>query len=181
MKDREIAQKKKRGGVVRDTKKGISKRVLGRSKSKKNTVESSLRIKAASAPLKSPSSSRQTSRQSTPAEEPYAEVLGETEDVEGVMVEGVVEGVVAQSSALTNERLRFWVKRWCSGIDREGLPPISTWITSQVTDMSGLFARQRGFNDDISAWDTSSVTTMHAMFLDASSFNQPLSLSLIHI
>ncbi len=134
-----IAQKKKQGGVVRGIKKGLSKRFLkdGRSQSKKNTVDSSLRIKAASAPLKSPSSSRQTSRQSTPAEEPYAEVLGETEDVdsEGVMVEGVVEGVVAEGRALTNETLRDWVERWCGG-QREGLPPISTWNTSQVTDMN---------------------------------------------
>ena len=72
VKDREIAQKKKSVGVVRGIKKGLSKRVLGRSKSKRNTVESSLRIKAASAPLKSPSSSRQTSRQSTPAQSPMA-------------------------------------------------------------------------------------------------------------
>ena len=72
VKDREIAQKKKSVGVVRGIKKGLSKRVLGRSKSKRNTVESSLRIKAASAPLKSPSSSRQTSRQSTPAQSPVA-------------------------------------------------------------------------------------------------------------
>ena len=60
VKDLKIAQKKKQGGVVRDIKKGLSKRMLGRSRTKKNTVESSLRIKAASAPLKSPSSSRQT-------------------------------------------------------------------------------------------------------------------------
>ena len=175
VKDREIAQKKKRGGVVRDTKKGISKRLLGRSKSKKNTVESSLRIKAASAPLKSPSSSRQTSRQSTPAEEPYAEVLGETEDVEGVMAEGIVEGVAeAEPPALTNKKLRIWVKSWCSGINSEGLPPISTWNTSRVTDMSKLFLCQREFNDDLSAWDTSNVTNMGWMFYGASSFNQPL-------
>ena len=176
VKDREIAQKKKSVGVVRGIKKGLSKRLFkdGRSQSKKNVVESSLRIKAASAPLKSPSSSRQTSRQSTPAEEPYAEVLGETEDVEGVMVEGVVEGVVAEGRALTNETLRDWVKRWCGGGQREGLPPISTWNTSQVTDFSKLFMNQKDFNDDISAWDTSSVTTMKRMFLGASSFNQPL-------
>ena len=59
--------------------------------------------------------------------------------------------------------------------DREGLPPISTWNTSKVTDFSKLFMRQKGFNDDISAWDTSSVTTMRLMCSGASSFNQPLS------
>ncbi|CAH0375784.1 unnamed protein product [Pelagomonas calceolata] len=73
---------------------------------------------------------------------------------------------------LTNEELRVWVNRWCSG-DRS-LPPISTWNTSKVTDMSELFMRQKGFNDDISAWDTSSVTTMRLMCSGASSFNQPL-------
>jgi len=74
VKDREIAQKKKSVGVVRGIKKGLSRKFLkdGRSRSKKNVVESSLRIKAASAPLKSPSSSRQTSRQSTPAQSPVA-------------------------------------------------------------------------------------------------------------
>ena len=97
---------------------------------------------------------------------------------------------------LTNETLRVWVKRWCGGDTRyysEGLPHISTWDTSQVTDMSGLFGRTALnenddvedtscvlldslplFNDDISAWDTSSVTTMEKMFQGQSAFNQPL-------
>ena len=114
---------------------------------------------------------------------------------EEVMPEGTAEaetgGVVLEGGpALTNETLRDWVKRWCSG-DREGLPPISTWNTSQVTDMSYLFAVRQDymkgnsyfdsyvlttadFNDDISAWDTSNVTNMHRMFCDQSAFNQPL-------
>ena len=79
----------------------------------------------------------------------------------------------AQGPALTNERLRVWVKCWCGG-DREGLPPISTWNTSKVTDLSRLFRDRREFNDDISAWDTSSVTNMQDMFAGASAFNQPL-------
>ena len=52
---------------------------------------------------------------------------------------------------------------------------ISTWDTSQVTDMSNLFSGASSFNEDIGAWDTSGVTTMYAMFYEASSFNQPLS------
>jgi len=100
-----------------------------------------------------------------PARSEEAEVLGAT---------GVVQGVVVKEGpALTNESLRDWVNRWCSG-DRGGLPPISTWNTSQVTDMSELFQGKSEFNDDIGAWDTSGVTTMYYMFDDASAFNQPL-------
>ena len=74
------------------------------------------------------------------AEEPYAEVPGEA---------GVVEGVVVEEGpALSNKTLRDWVRRWCDG-NREGLPPISTWNTSRVTDMNYLFRDQRNFNDDV--------------------------------
>ncbi|CAH0375730.1 unnamed protein product, partial [Pelagomonas calceolata] len=103
----------------------------------------------------------------------------------------LAEELERQGPALTNETLRDWVKRWCDGF-HEGLPPISTWNTSKVTDMSWLFAVRQGwmkgdsyydscvpetasFNDDISAWDTSNVTNMSWMFHRASSFNQPLS------
>ena len=97
---------------------------------------------------------------------------------------------------LTNETLRVWARRWCGGDTRyysNALPHISTWNTSQVTDMSGLFGRTALnenddvedtscvlladlplFNDDISAWDTSRVTTMEKMFKGQSAFNQPL-------
>ena len=75
---------------------------------------------------------------------------------------------------LTNEELRDWKRRWCDG-DHEGLPHISTWNTSEVTDMSWLFHGEHTFNDDISAWDTSNVTNMRNMFWKAKSFNRPLS------
>ena len=75
---------------------------------------------------------------------------------------------------LTNEELRGWVRHWCDG-DDEGLPHISTWNTSKVTDMSWLFSGEYTFNDDISAWDTSNVTNMRNMFWKAKSFNRPLS------
>ena len=88
----------------------------------------------------------------------------------GIVLEEELE---RQGRALTNETLRDWVERWCSG-KKKGLPPISTWNTSKVTDMSSLFYDQSKFNDDISAWDTSNVTTMSHMFAYASAFNQPL-------
>lgn len=100
-----------------------------------------------------------------PARSEEAEVLGATIVVQGVVVD--------EGPPLTNESLRDWVNRWCSG-DRRGLPPISTWNTSQVTDMSELFWGQFEFNDDIGAWDTSGVTTMSWMFWNASAFNQPI-------
>ena len=77
-----------------------------------------------------------------PARSEEAEVLGAT---------GVVQGVVVdEGPPLTNGSLRDWVERWCSG-DRGGLPPISTWNTSQVTDMSRLFQNKSKFNEDIGA------------------------------
>ena len=61
---------------------------------------------------------------------------------------------------------------------------ISTWETSEVTDMSKLFCGDnnagcpaplaRYFNDDISAWNTSSVRTFSSMFFWALAFNQPI-------
>ena len=111
----------------------------------------------------------------------------------GTGCEIVEDIVVAEGPALTNETLRDWVGRWCGGDwrklkrhlrrfdphlpqlgNREGLPPISKWNTSRVTDMSRLFMGKSKFNDDISAWDTSNVTTMESMFDGASAFNQPL-------
>lgn len=52
---------------------------------------------------------------------------------------------------------------------------ISKWDVSQVTDMSKLFAGQRGFNHDISRWDVSNVTNMRDMFNNCYSFNEDIS------
>ena len=51
---------------------------------------------------------------------------------------------------------------------------ISTWDTSQVTDMSDLFANEAAFNDAIGLWNTTGVTTMAYMFYGASAFDQSL-------
>lgn len=49
----------------------------------------------------------------------------------------------------------------------------SSWNTSTITDMSGMFWAS-GFNEDISSWDVSNVTNMSMMFRETTSFNQSL-------
>src|SRR5574344_2932758 len=46
--------------------------------------------------------------------------------------------------------------------------------TSNITDMTGMFAEAESFNQPIGNWDTSNVTNMSWMFVDAKSFNQPI-------
>ena len=104
--------------------------------------------------------------------EAESEPVGASEVVPEVMereapAKGPTRGSVeAIGPALTNETLRDWVKRWCKG-KKKGLPHISKWNTSQVTDMSDLFKDQVNFNDDIGAWNTSSVTTTSGIFWGA--------------
>ena len=50
---------------------------------------------------------------------------------------------------------------------------INTWVTTNITDMSALFANSN-FNSNISNWDVGNVTTMYAMFFTNPSFNQPI-------
>ena len=42
--------------------------------------------------------------------------------------------------------------------------PIENWEVSRITNMSGLFAGNAGFNRDVSSWNTSGVTDMSHMF-----------------
>ena len=77
--------------------------------------------------------------------------------------------------AFGDESIRTAVRAWME--DRAAAEAtyghISTWETSEVTDMSELFA-DSSFNEDISAWDTSGVTDMTRMFEEATSFDQDL-------
>ena len=52
--------------------------------------------------------------------------------------------------------------------------PVSSWNTSNVTNMSGLFFRDANFNQPIGNWNTSKVTDMSLMFNLATNFNQPI-------
>jgi surface protein len=54
-------------------------------------------------------------------------------------------------------------------------PAVTSWDTSNVTNMNTMFAVARAFNQDISSWDTSNVTDMSSMFSSASVFNQDIS------
>ena len=90
--------------------------------------------------------------------------------------------------ALENKTIRIAVKDYRKDgkkktdiIKRYG--KMEDWNTSEVTDMSRLFAdwdtskvsqSDVYFNEDISDWDTSKVTTMKHMFYCAVRFNQPI-------
>ena len=51
---------------------------------------------------------------------------------------------------------------------------ISSWDTSNVTDMRWMFQNATSFNQSLNNWDVSNVLNMEFMFNNASSFNQPL-------
>ena len=51
---------------------------------------------------------------------------------------------------------------------------LSSWDTSNVTNMRRMFFNARSFNNDIGHWDTSKVTDMRGMFTYAHSFNQDI-------
>ena len=51
---------------------------------------------------------------------------------------------------------------------------IGNWDTSSVTNMELMFSDNSGFNQDIGGWNTSSVTDMSSMFYNNSAFNQDI-------
>ena len=51
---------------------------------------------------------------------------------------------------------------------------ISSWNTTNCTNMQYMFFGNTAFNQDISSWDVSNVITFNSMFSSASSFNQNL-------
>jgi surface protein len=52
---------------------------------------------------------------------------------------------------------------------------IGNWDTSSVTDMQEMFNGNSAFNQDIGDWNTSSVTDMQEMFYQNAAFNQDIS------
>ena len=51
---------------------------------------------------------------------------------------------------------------------------IGNWNTSSVTDMSYMFSNNSAFNQDIGGWNVSNVTNMNGMFVSNSAFNQDI-------
>ena len=85
------------------------------------------------------------------------------------------------SNAELKTAVSLWFSNEASAIATYG--HISTWDTSQITDMSELFCRLSSqcsyhntaagsFNEDISGWQTGAVTTFRSMFYEAADFNQ---------
>jgi len=66
------------------------------------------------------------------------------------------------------------LKRYFNNNDDFNHPAISSWDTSNVTDMSLMFFVAESFNQDIGGWDTSNVTDMSWMFRNATAFNQDI-------
>ena len=52
--------------------------------------------------------------------------------------------------------------------------PIGEWNTTRVEDMSYMFHFAESFNQSIGSWNTARVRDMHSMFRAARSFNQPI-------
>ena len=76
------------------------------------------------------------------------------------------------SPIFTNDTIKKAVKLWKN--NKKYTIHISFWDTSNITNMSHLFAGDHYFNDDINFWDVSNVRYMAYMFNDAKNFNQPL-------
>ena len=53
-------------------------------------------------------------------------------------------------------------------------PELNRLVTTQVTNMQGMFGNATSFNQPIGNWDVSSVTDMSSMFYVTSTFNQPI-------
>jgi len=60
--------------------------------------------------------------------------------------------------------------KWASSFSQ----PLGDWNVSNVANMYFMFNGATSFNQPIGDWDVSNVTTMEGMFSNASSFSQPL-------
>ena len=68
--------------------------------------------------------------------------------------------LVVDCTALTNETLREAVKQWASDEERDKLPPMATWNTSAVTNMSALFCVREDWMDGRPEWDRAGLVLL---------------------
>jgi surface protein len=79
-----------------------------------------------------------------------------------------------------NAELQTAVGAWCSdeASAEATYGDISTWVTSQVTDMSNLFSSHCStvytFNANVSRWNIENVVSLRETFKNARAFNLPL-------
>ena len=88
-----------------------------------------------------------------------------------------LEESVLHTKKFNSESLKHAVIEW---LDNKELAEaryghISSWNTTEVTDMNRLFRNADTFNESIENWDFSNVTRMDYMFFGASNFNQDIS------
>lgn len=85
-------------------------------------------------------------------------------------------GTATDRVRLNNQTIRIAVRDWIadprSAQRRYGA--ISTWNTTDVTDMSRLFDQCTLFDEPLASWDTSNVVDMSYMFSYAMRFDQPI-------
>jgi len=92
----------------------------------------------------------------------------------------LLEQTVLARASFNTTTLRAAVGEWCddepSATTKYG--DISTWDTTEVTEMPNLFdtgcSKTSTFNANISAWDVSRVTNMEFMFSRATAFDQDI-------
>ena len=75
---------------------------------------------------------------------------------------------------ISNAELQAAVQQCTDDWQSSHCANIGDWDVSLITDMTGLFAPDSGFNLDISGWNNSNVASMSGIFNSASSFNQRL-------
>ena len=71
---------------------------------------------------------------------------------------------------ITNGNIHRLVKEYLTNNAVSGLPNISEWDVSNVTNMNLLFKEHESFNENLSKWDVSKVKRMSGMFQKCTNF-----------
>lgn len=98
-----------------------------------------------------------------------------SEDDRYIVHDGVTKIIVKNSERDKKKDIHNYVDRWYKNAEKNGQnlekhTLLEFFVTTEVTDMSALFAFANVPNIDLSSWDTSNVKNMEGMFY-RSSFN----------